>query len=234
MGLLPDTELERSPVVANCRMNRERTLVGSNGYARDLGFSPLDFLRARIAETGHASWLDLCCGTGKALIEAARLALAEGLDSRIEIVGVDLVGGFGRPDPHLNGLQLVTASLSTWRPRHGFDLITCIHGLHYLGDKLEVIARAASWLVEDGRFVSHIDLANLKFANGGAAGRRILSDLRQAGLEYDRVKRLILCQGQRFFHLPYHYLGADDQAGPNFTGQPAVDSYYQPRQPSLG
>ena len=28
-------------------------------------------------------------------------------------------------------------------------------------------------------------------------------------------------------NLPYRYLGADDQAGPNYTGQPAVDSYYE-------
>ena len=27
--------------------------------------------------------------------------------------------------------------------------------------------------------------------------------------------------------LPYRYLGADDRAGPNYTGQPAVDSYYE-------
>jgi len=27
--------------------------------------------------------------------------------------------------------------------------------------------------------------------------------------------------------LPYGYLGADDQAGPNYTGQAAVDSYYE-------
>ena len=25
--------------------------------------------------------------------------------------------------------------------------------------------------------------------------------------------------------MPYRYLGADDRAGPNYTGQPAVDSY---------
>lgn len=26
--------------------------------------------------------------------------------------------------------------------------------------------------------------------------------------------------------LPYTYLGADDRAGPNYTNQPAVHSYY--------
>src|SRR5947208_14482126 len=45
MDLLGDDELERSAVVANCRMNRERELSGSNGYDRELGLDPLAFLR---------------------------------------------------------------------------------------------------------------------------------------------------------------------------------------------
>lgn len=34
--LLTDKVLEHSGVVANCRMNRERVLTGSNGYSTDL------------------------------------------------------------------------------------------------------------------------------------------------------------------------------------------------------
>ena len=45
MKLLSDDELERSAVVANCRMNRERDLTGSNGYSKEIGFNPLDYLR---------------------------------------------------------------------------------------------------------------------------------------------------------------------------------------------
>ena len=134
MPLLSDDDLERSAVVANCRMNRERDLLGSNGYDRGLGFSPLDFLKERTA-TGHpAAWLDLCCGTGKALIQAAKIVHAE--EMNVEIVGVDLVRMFYRPDPALTCLRLVEASLSTWHPDRPFDLITCVHGLHYIGDKL--------------------------------------------------------------------------------------------------
>ena len=44
MRLLDDDELERSAVVANCRMNRERNLLGSNGYERELDFDPLIYL----------------------------------------------------------------------------------------------------------------------------------------------------------------------------------------------
>ena len=53
----------------------------------------------------------------------------------------------------LECLRLVEASLSAWRPDRSFDLITCVHGLHYVGDKLGLVARAASWLAEDGLFV---------------------------------------------------------------------------------
>jgi SAM-dependent methyltransferase len=224
-GLLGDEGLERSAVVANCRMNRERDLAGSNGYGREVGFNPLDFLRDRAARGRTPAWLDLCCGTGKALIQAAGLIHAEGLDA--EIIGVDLIGTFHRPDPTLSSPRLVEASLSTWRPDRRFDLITCVHGLHYVGDKLGLVARAASWLVEDGLLVANLDLCNLKFANGKPAGRRVAVDLRRSGLEYDRRRRRVVCRGRKVVDLPYDYLGADDGAGPNYTGQAAVDSYYE-------
>jgi SAM-dependent methyltransferase len=227
MNLVDDVTLERSAVVANCRMNRERNLVGSNGYDKELGLNPLGFLRERIASGSRASWLDLCCGTGRALIEGARIVHAEGLGSRIGIVGVDLVGMFLTPDPGLDGLRLVEASLRTWRPDRRFDLITCFHGLHYLGDKLGLIARAASWLVDDGRFVANLALENVKVASDPNSDRKLVANLRGAGLEYDRRRRLVACQGRKDLELPYEYLGADDRAGPNYTGQAAVDSHYE-------
>src|SRR5262249_8577045 len=36
----------------------------------------------------------------------------------------------------------------------------------------------------------------------------------------------IVCEGRKDFTLNYRYLGADDAAGPNYTGQAAVNSYY--------
>ena len=98
MDLLTDDQLQRSAVVANCRMNRERDLLGSNGYGPELGLEPLDFLKGRAASGRTAAWLDLCCGTARALIRAATLMHAEGLAPQVEIVGVDLVGMLHRPD----------------------------------------------------------------------------------------------------------------------------------------
>src|SRR5436305_12389799 len=114
MRRLGDDELERSAVVANCRMNRERGLAGSNGYAREISFGPLDFLKGRIATRKPVTWLDLCCGSVKALIEAATIIRVEGLD--IEILGVDLVGMFRWRNPALTSLRLVESSPTTWRP----------------------------------------------------------------------------------------------------------------------
>jgi SAM-dependent methyltransferase len=227
MKLLGDDELERSAIVANCRMNRERDLTGSNGYSREIGFSPLDFLRGRMAPDRPVAWLDLCCGTGKALIQAARISQAEGTD--IEIVGVDLVAMFHRLEPDLTNVRLVQTSLRTWRPDRRFDLITCVHGLHYVGDKLGLVAHAVSWLANDGLFVANLDLKNLKLADGRLAGRKVVPDLRRNGIEYDRRKRQVICRGRKDVGLAYRYLGADDGAGPNYTRQPAVDSYYQPK-----
>jgi SAM-dependent methyltransferase len=227
MKLLDDETLERSAVVANCRMNRERNLIGSNGYDKELGLNPLDFLRGRVASEYDPAWLDLCCGTGRALIEGARIVHAEGLGSRIAIVGVDLVGMFATLDPGLDGLRLVEASLRTWRPERRFDLITCVHGLHYIGDKLDLIARAASWLVEDGRFLANLSLENVRLADVPDSSRRIVAAFRRDGLEYDRRRRLIECRGRKHPEIPFRYLGADVDAGPNYTEQPAVDSHYE-------
>ena len=208
MGLLADDQLERSAVVANCRMNRERDLTrlqrlrpGDSASTRSTssrGGSP------RVAPP---AWLDLCCGTGKALIQASedRPRRGAGCRDRRRRSGRDVPP----PAPGTTCLRLVEASLTSWQPDRAFDLITCVHGLHYVGDKLGLIARACSWLAEDGLFVASLDLANFKLPDGRAG----IADLRRAGLEYDRRRRLIHCRGRKSLDLPFRYLGADDRAG---------------------
>jgi SAM-dependent methyltransferase len=200
--MLDDRRLEDSAVVANNAMNRERGLDGVNSYTRELGFHPLEILAP------GQSWLDLCCGSGRALIEASKRG------SYI-LVGVDLVGYFAEGD----GPTFITASLSTWRPGQTFDLITCVHGLHYIGDKLGLLTRIASWLAPGGLFAGHLDPGNVKTPKPFRPGRH--------GLEYDARRHLIRCLGPRQLAFPFDYLGADAKAGPNYTGQPAVDSYYR-------
>lgn len=227
MNLLDSDSLEKSAVVANCRMNRERTLIGSNGYSSDLGFNPLDLLEAKSHGRDHVSWLDLCCGSGKALVEAAEIARCHGWEAKLTIIGVDLIRAFVRLDPTLKCVQFVQASLRTWEPCQQFDLITCVHGLHYIGDKLKLIERAVSWLADDGLFAANVDLNNCKLVDGRSATRILAAEFRRNSLEYQSRKKLIRCEGRKTVMFPFRFIGADDEAGPNYTGQPAVNSYYE-------
>jgi hypothetical protein len=128
-------------------------------------------------------------------------------------------------------VRLVTASVATWEPGQAFDLITCVHGLHYVGDKLAVLTRAATWLTPTGRFVADLDLASIQVSgDDGSAqrlgARRLAARLRAAGFSYDSRRHQITRTGFAQITLPYAYLGADDRAGPGYTGQDAVSSYY--------
>jgi SAM-dependent methyltransferase len=230
LDLLNDDMLEASPIIANNRMNRERGLHGNNSYTKDIGLDPARFLRERLQRQERVAWLDLCCGTGTALIEAAQQFDRDGLCSRVALHGIDLVSVFAPIlSPSVSCLQLETASLAFWRPHRAYDLITCVHGLHYIGDKLGLIQRAISWLVRDGLFLAHLDYANLHLADGKSAAVVIGKELRNAGLIYRPHRRVLVREGNATLELPYRYLGADDTAGPNYTGQPAVNSYYERR-----
>ncbi|MFI6102461.1 class I SAM-dependent methyltransferase [Lentzea sp. NPDC051213] len=205
MSLLDDESLWSSSVVANCAMNRERGLAS---YRRELGIDlPL---------TAGTRWVDLCCGSGKALAEAAR--------EDATIIGVDLVDHHVPARP---GLSFVVAPVDRWEPDAPVDLVTCVHGLHYVGDKLGLLVRAASWLAPGGRLVANFDVAGVRRADGTPFGATLTKALRDAGFTYDNRKRRIGFLGHGQPRLPFVYLGADDKAGPNYTGQPAVHSRYE-------
>ncbi|HEX3961983.1 MAG TPA: methyltransferase domain-containing protein [Trebonia sp.] len=224
--LLGDAALHASSVVANNAMNRERQLAGVNSYQRELGFSPLDFLAATVAASGTGSWLDLCCGTGRALIQAAATLADDGLARRTMLVGVDLVDAFAATPASLSNLRLVCSPVDAWTPDRDFGLITCVHGLHYVGDKLTALTCAARWLAPSGRLIADLDLNEIIVPRGPRALARVL---RTAGFSYDSRRRRISRVGPLDASLPYRYLGADDQAGPGYTGQPSVASYYEDR-----
>lgn len=225
MKILSDADLENSPIVANSTMNRQRACAGDNSYTKELLFNPIEFLQSRLDTQPHVSWLDLCCGTGRALIDAAQVLCPQRPDTKLRIVGVDLVPMFYPYPAKLDYLSLQATSIAALAPDYPFDLITCVHGLHYIGDKLHVIQQAVSWLKDDGIFFAHLDPNNLKFENGNVGGKQILQDLQQQGLDYHQ--HLLSCRGKRELKSNYQYIGADDQAGPNYTKQAVVDSYYR-------
>jgi SAM-dependent methyltransferase len=222
MRLLNSKELEASAVVANCAMNRERQLTGPNSYDRDLGFNILSFLQDR---SFPVSWVDLCCGTGRALIQAT-MELQKHRDIQdFQIEGIDLTGYFA-PNPLPELLTFREQGLEDWEPTGSYTLVTCVHGLHYVGDKLGAIAKAVARLRPDGVFLANLDLANFRDVDGRSARRIILSRFQENGLSYDSRRHLLECQGPRAVDFGLGYLGADDAIGPNYTGQSAVDSYY--------
>jgi len=224
--MLNERSLERSAVVANSRMNRERVATGVNSYERELRLNPIQFLADRCIRNGRASWLDLCCGRGCALIEAAvSPELAKNV-SQVDFVGVDLVDAFDIV-PENSNCNLIAASLHEWTTSEKFDLVTCAHGLHYVGDKLGLIARACSWLAPDGLFVAHLDLANLRRIDRSSLGDEIVKRFRRNGLAFDRRRHLLCCRGHKSIEFNYRFSVADDTAGPNYTGQEAIDSLYE-------
>jgi SAM-dependent methyltransferase len=224
--LLDESILEQSSIVANSLMNRERRCLGGNSYEKELSFEILEFLKKRIEGEEQVRWLDLCCGQGKALIEAANILAKQNLNSKLKITGVDLVLMFATQPPELNFLHLLESSFENFQPNHEFDLITCVHGLHYIGDKLAFLQKTASWLKDDGIFLANLDLANFRFVDGRSAGKVIVKEWRKDGFEYNSKKHLIICRGKKEVEFKFDYLGADDQAGPNYTGQAVVNSYY--------
>jgi hypothetical protein len=76
-------------------------------------------------------------------------------------------------------------------------------------------------------FAANLDLSNCKFVDGRLAGRILAAEFRRNGLKYQSRKNLTTCEGRRDVTFPFHFVGADDEAGPNCTGQPEVNSYYE-------
>ncbi|WP_323376821.1 class I SAM-dependent methyltransferase [Streptomyces smaragdinus] len=214
--LLTPTELESRAVVANNTMNRGRGLTGVNSYARELGLDPA----ATLAAKPDPAWLDLCSGDGRALREAAAR-----LPATAVFTGVDLVGPLA-PVPVPPSVELLTASVAHWRPVRTYDLITCVHGLHYLADPLGVLTRAAAWLSPGGLLTAHFDPASVRFPDDRPAARPVLAALRSAGFAYTARHHRLTLDGPRTVTLPFRALGADPTTGPNYTGQPAVTAYY--------
>ena len=223
--LLDEETLRLSSVVANCRMNRERRLIGTNSYSVDLKLDVIQKLMS-FGSDGPVRWLDVCCGSAIALIQAVEHFQSDPDSPGLFVDGIDLVGHFVRHDLSPE-LSLRKTSFENWTPKHRYDLVTCVHGLHYIGDKLSAIRKMVNCLSERGTFVANVDLENFRFADGSSASAAILTLFREQGITFDKRSRLIeRSDGRKMDSFAFSYLGADDNAGPNYTGQPAVNSHY--------
>jgi len=225
MDLLSDKDLQWSDIVANNRMNRSRNASGTNSYQQELKVKPEAVLQDYINKRKEVKWLDLCCGEGRALLQSAEWLAKRKMQDQATLLGIDLVDQFQPIPSHIHCVQFQITPLTEWTPSGRYDFITCIHGLHYLGDKLKVITAALAALSEDGTFIANFDLASIVVA-GDPKGQYLRQLFRTHEIDYKSRSKMIMCKGPRKISMPLSYQGADDKAGPNYTGQPAVTSYY--------
>jgi len=118
-------------------------------------------------------------------------------------------------------------NLAQWNPTHKNDLITIVHGLHYIGDKLALMIKSILSLKEDGLFVGNLDLNNIEIEGSKKSKRLILDFFKQNKIGYNQRTKIISSSWTNEIENPFQYLGADDKAGPNYTGQEAVKSIYR-------
>ena len=226
MKLLTEKELIWSAVVANNRMNRKRKACGVNSYEKELKFKPVTYLNERMKKWRPVRWLDLCCGEGNALRQYAVEMADKGIQDRAYLEGIDLVDQFQPVPADVTCLRWRVQPLSEWVAAERYHLITSVHGLHYIGDKLGLIRVALGAIADSGMFIANLDLTNIRI-NGDGGGQYLRRFFADNGIDYNIRQRIMRCEGPRDIAMPLTYLGADDQAGPNYTGQEAVDSYYQ-------
>jgi SAM-dependent methyltransferase len=140
-------------------MNRFRRLYGPNSYQSELGVDPL----ALIPHGGR--WLDVGCGTGVAVREAARLR------TDITVVALDLEAGFvdGRPLPP--NLAFVQGDLGRLPLGGAFELVTGVHVLHFVPDQQAVLRALAGRLAPGGRLRANLDPNDIWLGSSWATAR---------------------------------------------------------------
>lgn len=221
MQLITDDKLIWSPTVANSRMNRSRNASGINSYEQEFKFKPEQFLESAVAEKGSAAWLDICCGEGKALLQTAQYFKNRNLQQAIELNGIDLIENSNSN----SDVVFYVMPFSSFKSAIKYDLITCVHGLHYVGNKLAAIEKAISLLKVNGLFVANLDLSDICIKDTNS--NQLLKDrLKKENIQYNSRRKIIKKIGYDEVSFDYDYLGADEKSGPNYTGQEAVTSYY--------
>ena len=128
-------------------------------------------------------------------------------------------------DDNITCVGFESASLLDWTPDQSYDLITCVHGLHYLGDKLKVVEVAISALNPHGLFIANLDLNNIAIKETNTS-LYLKNSFKQHGIVYNSRLKVLKRIGPKVIKFDLKYLGADDEYGPNYTGQDSVTSYY--------
>jgi SAM-dependent methyltransferase len=185
-------------------------------------------------------WLDACCGEGRALREASQLWTSMPWSRHLEIVGLDLWDDLPPSQASADGpaLRFVGADIADWTPPDvPLDLITCVHGLHYLPNKLGFLERAYSWLAPDGGLLlAHLDTANVR--QEGSETTDLWATLARRARKQGVTLRLSnhLLRLQRTPDSPNtltfdcSFVGRTVSPKPNFSGMTVIDSWYRQRE----
>lgn len=128
-------------------------------------------------------------------------------------------------DEHITCVQFESGSVIDWKPDQTYDLITCVHGLHYLGDKLKVVEAVVTALHPSGLFVANLDLNNI-VVQGANTSSYLKNSFKRYGIAYNSRLKVLKQIGSVGIKFGLEYLGADVNHGPNYTGQDSVTSYY--------
>jgi hypothetical protein len=140
------------------------------------------------------------------------------------LTGIDLVDHFTLLPGDLHCVRFTAAAVAEGI-EGSYDLITCIHGLHYLGDKLQALEHLFAALDTYGLFAGNFAMESIRAERPGITDY-VKNKLKQAGIAYNSRRHRIECRGRKQVCFGLEFLGADDTAGPNYTGQEAVDSWY--------
>jgi SAM-dependent methyltransferase len=114
-----------------------------------------------------------------------------------------------------------------WIPMQTYDLISIVHGLHYVGDKLGLIMKAASALKPDGLFIGNLDVKNIQIEGCPNSEKVLKSFFKTQGIDYNSRTKMVKIVGQKRIEQSFVFCGANDKVGPNYTGQGVVDSIYE-------
>lgn len=219
--MLTPEQLLSSEIIANVTMNRGRGLSGVNSYERELRFDIADWLETRVRERGRAVWLDSCCGAGFALQQAASEWAGTGWGRNVELIGVDLIDF---PPTPIDGVRFIAADAAKFQPATPVDLVTCVHGLHYLGDKLGFLQNAYATLAPGGLLLGHLDTANLRLPLSWA---RLIRQMNAQGITLSLKSHLLRMERiSQTLHFGLVYRGAAISERPNYTGITVIDSWY--------
>ena len=156
------------------------------------------------------------------LLQCALELADAGFQHQAALKGIDLIDGFQPMPPGISCLHWQVGSVVDWVADDPYDLITCVHGLHYIGDKLRVISNACRSLTAEGIFIAHLDLQNIKLP-----AQTIRKKLGDAGIEYHPRKRILTCgKGPREVStLASDMKGPATRLGQNYTGQEACRGF---------